>query len=203
LGIKKLKPISVEDVKMMKLQEQAARKHAGATTLQNGEIKPVHPGRIKDVRDLIEIGVANEVTYKTGISKDIIQYAKLYAAKEGSVKESPVAEYLIKNNKMPTKPEFNVLTSSILKKSEMMHVITRVENFEKDLKGLDDILAAYKHVQDNFAIKQTPKSSYRAVRQLRTRKSPVIKTEPSVSITNAAKKDIPARFRRSVKPKLR
>ena len=84
-GYEKLGSLKVEDIKMMKLQEQAARKHAGATSLQGGEIKPVHPGRSKDIRDLIEIGVANEVTFKTGISKEIIQYARLYPANEFNV----------------------------------------------------------------------------------------------------------------------
>ena len=134
-GFNSLKPLKVDSAKLMKLQEQAARKHAGATTLQDGTLKPVHPGRSKDIRDLIEIGVANEVTFKTGIAKEIIQYAKLQAAKGFDVGKSPVATHLVKHERMPTMPEFKVLTSGSLKDSEISLLARRVASPVKMLNS--------------------------------------------------------------------
>ena len=104
-GFKGKKSIKVEKVKVMKLQEQAARKFAGGTTLKDGKIELVHGGRVKDVRDLIEIGTAYEVTGKLGISKEIISYTGIAVKKNPTILESPIVKYIYENGKLPTKPQ--------------------------------------------------------------------------------------------------
>lgn len=196
-GYKKLGLLKVEDAKIMKLQEQASRKFAGATTLQGGEIKPVHPGRIKDVRDLIEIGVANEITFKTGIAKDIIQYAKLYAAKDASVKESPVAEYLISANKFPVKSDVGVLTSKTLRKPEKLQIIKRTGTLRDGLKGLNDVVSNAKSTQNNLVAK----TSYRALKRSSSKKDQVTLNSAKSKSGNAVTKNAQAKFRQQLKAK--
>jgi translation initiation factor 1 (eIF-1/SUI1) len=101
-GFSNLKSIKADSVKMMKLQEQTARKFAGATTLKEGKIQPVHEGRVKDVRDLIEIGTAYELTKNIGIARDILNYTKIAVEKHPEILESPVIKYINENGKLPS-----------------------------------------------------------------------------------------------------
>jgi translation initiation factor 1 (eIF-1/SUI1) len=112
-GFKGKKSIKADKVKMMKLQEQAARKFAGGTTLKDGKIELMHGGRVKDVRDLIEIGTAYEVTGKLGIAKEIVTYAKIGAQKNPAILESPIVRYIVENGKLPSKAEILKMTESV------------------------------------------------------------------------------------------
>ena len=131
-GFKGKKSIKAGKVKMMKLQEQAARKFAGGTTLKDGKIELMHGGRVKDVRDLIEIGTAYEVTGKLGIADDIIAYAKIGAQKNPSILESPIVKYIVENGKLPGKAEIVKMTGSI--DSAKMNTVVRGASTAKDLE---------------------------------------------------------------------
>jgi hypothetical protein len=62
-NFKELKSIKIDNIKLQKIQEQSARKYAGATYVKGGNaVEVAHPGRVKDVRDLIEIGTAYKVS---------------------------------------------------------------------------------------------------------------------------------------------
>lgn len=160
-GYNKLDPIKVETAKLMKLQEQAGRKFAGATTIQKGSLEPVHAGRVKDIRDLIEIGVANEVTFKTGISKDIINYARLTSAKYKGVTESPVVRYIVEVGKMPNKDDLSALTDGKLSKIGLSK-LTQARKSGKQIK-IDDIVndVSRNHTVSKQGASKTRRTKYR------------------------------------------
>lgn len=123
-GYKELKSIVTDNVKMQKLQEQAIRKFAGATTLKGKSVEPVHLGRIKDARDLAEIGIGNKVAKNIGNVKDVIAYAKAVAEKYPEVADkslgdekaySPIIEFVVKNNRLPTAKEIPDIVKGALK----------------------------------------------------------------------------------------
>ena len=114
-GFKNMKSIKADSVKMMKLQEQTARKFAGGTTLKDGKIDLMHGGRVKDVRDLIEIGTAYELTKQVGIAKEVVQYAQIAAKRHPEILESPIVKYIVENGKLPTKSKVAELTSEGVK----------------------------------------------------------------------------------------
>ncbi len=101
----------------MKLQEQAARKYAGSTFLKGGKsVEVAHAGRVKDVRDLVEIGTSNKVIKGTGKAADVVSYTKAVAEKYPNIIDntqskaySPVAEFIVTNDRLPTKAELNKL----------------------------------------------------------------------------------------------
>ncbi|MCK9575918.1 MAG: hypothetical protein M0R51_08240 [Clostridia bacterium] len=130
-GFKSLKSIKADSVKMMKLQEQAARKFAGGTTLKEGKIDLMHGGRVKDVRDLIEIGTAYEVTQKIGIASDIIQYAKIAAKKHPDILDSPVVKYIVDNGKLPSKAAINKMNS--VESTEVSGIIDAAAASEREV----------------------------------------------------------------------
>lgn len=131
-GFKGKKSIKADKVKMMKLQEQAARKFAGGTTLKDGKIELMHGGRVKDVRDLIEIGAAYEVTKGLGIAKEIVTYAKIGAQKNPAILESPIVKYIVENGKLPGKAEILKMTESV--ESAKMNTAIRGAETVKDLE---------------------------------------------------------------------
>jgi len=97
--------------KAMKLQEQAARKFAGGNVLKDGKFGPMNSGRVKDVRDLIEMGTAYEVKNGVGISKEIIQYSRIAAKKHPEILESPIINHIVKTGKIPTEAQIKLMTS--------------------------------------------------------------------------------------------
>ena len=152
-GFKGMKSIKADSVKMMKLQEQSARKFAGGTTLKDGKIDLVHGGRVKDVRDLIEIGTAYEVTKRVGISKDVVQYAQIAAKRHPEILESPIVKYIVDNGKLPTKTKIaelmagdakavadvgNALKGGTAKDLELMFSSTSVNISKTISKGVSD-----------------------------------------------------------------
>lgn len=130
-NFKELSSIKVENVKMQRLQEQAARKYAGATYIKGGDTVDIaHPGRVKDPRDLIEIGTANKVVHNVGKAQDVIDYAKAAVKKypelidkTNSKSYSPIAEYITKYGKLPDEQEILKLAkrSKVLNEKEILY----------------------------------------------------------------------------------
>jgi hypothetical protein len=110
-GFKPLRSAKADGVNIMKLQEQAARKLEGSTVLVDRKLIPKHEGREKDIRDLIEIGTAYEVTKGIGIGKSVIDYALTSAKEFSSVSESPIASFIVSKKRLPTDAEIKVLIS--------------------------------------------------------------------------------------------
>jgi len=88
-------------------------------------ITPEHLGRFKDVRDLIEIGTANEIVNKTGIADSIIKYANLMTARNEAVSESAIAKYITKRQRIPTNKGVKALASEKFETSEKYLVAKR------------------------------------------------------------------------------
>jgi len=157
-GYDSLKSVTLDSVKLMKLQEQAARKYRGATNLKIGEIEgtpgkgkltlePEHKGRIKDVGQLVEIGTGYKLERGLGDAKTIIDYAKVSAKKfpslvdENADEFSPVVKYISENGKLPT---LEKIKSMKLKGSEEKGSIFNNEDkeliFTNEVKSLKDTL---------------------------------------------------------------
>jgi len=108
-GYTKQKPVVVDGLDTLRLSEQAARKYEGATVLKDMEIQPKHQGRVKDVRDLIEIGTGYAVEKKLPIEQDLLRYAELSAKRYPDIVESPVVNFLVEQKKLPTKADIGKL----------------------------------------------------------------------------------------------
>jgi hypothetical protein len=115
-GFDLLPSLNVDDINLMKLQEQAPHKFEGANVLRDNSIQLKHEGRAKDPRDLLEIMVANHVTNGIGKDKDIIDYTKSIAKKDPriAVKSknpddakifTPIAKFIIDKGRIPTEEE--------------------------------------------------------------------------------------------------
>lgn len=139
---KELNSIIVDNTKLQKVQEQASRKYAGATTLKDNTIVPVHEGRIKDARDLAEIGIGNKVVLDIGNTKDVIDYAKAVAKKYPQVIDkslgdekaySPIIEFVVKNDRFPTEKEIDRLSRDYTPSGEKEILFTNESKGYKDL----------------------------------------------------------------------
>ena len=102
-GFKSQNPINIDGVLMMRLSEQGPRKLAGGNVLKDGKIDSVHPGRMKDVGDLIEIGAAYEIEKGIGIQSSLIKYSEIAKQKGAS---SSVMDFIVENKRIPKKSEF-------------------------------------------------------------------------------------------------
>lgn len=119
-GFNELSSLKVDNIKLMRIQEQAARKFAGSTFLKGGKtLDAAHTGRVKDVRDLIEIGTANKVIKGTGKAADVVRYTKAAVSKYPQIVDrtqskaySRVAEFILRNDRLPTKAELNRLAGT-------------------------------------------------------------------------------------------
>jgi len=110
-GFKSQKPIKVEGFDTLRLSEQAARKLEGSTVFKEGKIQPKHEGRIKDVRDLIEIGVGYSVEKNVKIKPEILKYTQESALRYPSIKDSPVVSEILQSGKIPTKADIAKLSN--------------------------------------------------------------------------------------------
>jgi hypothetical protein len=103
-------PLVVEGVSTTRLSEQAARKLSGAATIQGGTIEPVHPGRLKDVKDLIEIGAGYAVEKNVPIQGSVELFAKSATTKYPSLlEESPIVNIIATEGRLPTSSELATL----------------------------------------------------------------------------------------------
>lgn len=123
-------PVEAEGVNLLKTSEQAARKFEGATVLRVeegvGRIEPKHEGRIKDIRDLIEIGTGYAVEKGLRIETELISYAKEMARRYPEIKESPVVRLLVEEERLPTRSELARMVDEINAKVELFRK-TRAE----------------------------------------------------------------------------
>jgi hypothetical protein len=110
-GFNAKNPLKVDGTDLMTLQEQTARKLNGLAALKNGGIGIKYEGRIKDVGDLVEIGVGYKLAKNVGNIDDIITFAKAAEAKYGKNIKSPVAQFAAKYDRMPTLNEIQLLKS--------------------------------------------------------------------------------------------
>ena len=143
--------------KAMKLQEQAARKFAGGNVLKDGKFGPMHSDRVKDVRDLIEMGTAYEVKMKVGISKEIIQYSRIAAKKHPEILESPIINHIVKNGKIPTEAQIKLMTSKSVK--AMKEVTEREVLFARKGRSLSLSKPTLKSLSTLSALSKTSKAS--------------------------------------------
>ncbi|MBP2029378.1 hypothetical protein J2755_000298 [Methanohalophilus levihalophilus] len=102
-GFEHQKPIYADGVNMLRLSEQAARKLEGGHTLKDNQILPKHEGRVKDVRDLVEIGSAYAAEGKANVGPQIVRYTELAVEKFPEIRESPVVDFIAKNRQIPDK----------------------------------------------------------------------------------------------------
>lgn len=113
-GYKPLPPIEVGgkgffktgSIKMMDVREQAARKFSGATTFKDGQIELTHPGRIKDVRDLVDIGTGYALEKNPSIEPSIVTYTSKAVDKYPQLMDEPLVSFIDINKRLPTKQEF-------------------------------------------------------------------------------------------------
>ena len=148
--------LGIGGTKVMKLQEQAARKFAGGNVLKDGKFGPMHPGRVKDVRDLIEMGTAYEVKMKVGISKEIIQYSRIAAKKHPEILESPIINHIVKNGKIPTEAQIKLMTS---KAEAATGAIKKELIFESRSRGVGFSKRSLNSLSTLSAISKTLKAS--------------------------------------------
>lgn len=85
------------------------------------------------MRDLIEIGTANEIVPKTGMADSIIKYANLMTARNEAVLESSIARYITKRQQIPTNKGVKALASEKFEASEKYLVAKRAEGLLVEL----------------------------------------------------------------------
>ncbi len=109
-GFEEQKPLKVEEVELLRLSEQAARKLEGGHVFKEGEIVPKHEGRWKDVSDLIEIATAYAIEKGLPIERQLVEYAKLRVKLHGKYIESPIAKFIAEKGRLPTYEELVKIT---------------------------------------------------------------------------------------------
>lgn len=188
--------LGIGGTKVMKLQEQAARKFAGGNVLKDGKFGPMHPGRVKDVRDLIEMGTAYEVKMKVGISKEIIQYSKIAAKKHPEILESPIINHIVKNGKIPTEAQIKLMTSKAetatgaIKKELIFESRSRSIGFSKrSLNSLSTLSAISKTSKASVVGSSVSKVMSRSASKTSTASRSTSRTasKPSKSVSKVSK----------------
>ncbi len=114
-GLKDYAPIEVDKINIMDLREQGGRKLGGGLTLQKSakgtaSIEPVHAGRLKDVGDLLEIGVGHALEKKPGIAADVLKFNELARKKYGpQMGKSKLSNFMEERGRLPSKTEIGNL----------------------------------------------------------------------------------------------
>lgn len=108
-------------IKTQDLSEQVTRKVAGSTFFKNSIMQPAHPGRVKDIGDVVTTATAFAVKGKLPIDKDVISFVNSSVKKfhlnseypkfDKNVMSDPVFKFIHENQRLPTLKEVPELNS--------------------------------------------------------------------------------------------